>query len=167
MKQIFQLIGISLLFVALSACDNKEENAPVVANLGLTKNFTNSGCKDKETVRSFRSPKESSQLQEKILWRAIANGFLKVEHFGIKDYCERDDAFSITTSVEGNKLTLIERVEDRPKPRCYCHYDLSFDLGGFELGQTYTLVFKRDKWVLGPISFTYTSDLSGSLLVKK
>ncbi len=167
MKRILQFITISLLFFGLSACDSKEHKDVILRQLGKVKSFTNSGCKNQENVRSLITSFRAEQPIEKIVWRATANACLKLEHLNIKDYCERDDAFSITTSADGDKLVVLEEVEDKAKPRCYCLYNLGVELEGFELGKTYTLIFKKDKWVLAQINFTYTSDLSGSVIIKR
>ncbi len=162
MKQIFHFIGVAFLLLALSTCDNKEENAPATINLGLTKNFTNSGCKG-----SFRGFLSNKKEVEEVILKAIEGGYLDIAHLNLKDYCEREDAYSISTSVEGHKLTIKEVVENGAMPKCYCAYDLGVQIGGFEVGETYTLVFKRDKWTFARVSFVYTSDFKQSIPISK
>ncbi len=164
MKKIFQLIAVSLLFLGLYACDSKEKDTPKQSELGLIQNFTNSGCKDK----SFRSLKaENEKIFEKLVLKALKNGYVQVRHLNHRDYCERDDSFVIKTKVEGDKITMIEEVVNAPMPKCMCYYDLGVELGGFEVGQTYTLVLQKDKWTLATLSFVYTSELNQEIKIKR
>lgn len=163
MKQIIQFIAMSLLVLGLSACDSEKKDTPIKNELGISKDFTNSGCRNNE-MRSFKTMREVPI--ERLELKAIKDGYLEVAHLNLEDYCERDDSYSITTSVEGNKLTVVEEAKNAPQPKCYCFYDLGVKLGGFELGKSYTLVFKREKWVFATLSFVYTSDFQETLLIE-
>ncbi len=164
MKKIFQLIVVSLLFLGLYACDNKEKSTPKQSELGLVKNFTNSGCKNKN-IRSFKAKRE--QILEKLVLKALENGYVQIMHQNHRDYCKRDNSFIIKTKVEGDKITVIEEVVNGAQPKCMCYYDLGLELGAFEVGRTYTLVLQKEKWTLARLSFVYTSELNQEVIIKK
>ncbi len=162
MKQIFQFIVMSLFVLGLFACDSKETILPMKTELGVTKDFTNSGCQ-KGALRSLTA---KVKPVETLVLKAVKDGYLEFKHLNLQDYCERDNSFSIRTISGDGKLIVMEEVKNGPQPKCQCLYNLGAKLGGFELGKSYLLVFKREKWVLATLSFVYTADYEKTLELK-
>ncbi len=166
MRFIVRLITMSLLLLGLSACNSEQKDVLENGHFGKVKHFSNSGCK-KESFRTFKADKG---LVERITWQATQGGGLQINYHNLKSYCGLDRELGMQTELKGNKL-VVSAVKLHPEnvipTYCICRYDLQSELSAFEVGKSYTLIFKKDKWLLGEVNFTYTSDLSGSLVVKK
>ncbi len=164
MKRVFQFVATALLLATFFACDSKDKDVVASKDFGAVKSFINSGCKGH--YQGFRA---ISNEPEVIVWEALKGGVLKLSHNDIVAGCGLDKAYSISTKREGDKLYVVEHIDEQSEiaTNCICQYDLTTELKGFEIGKSYTLVYKKNDWVLGTINFTYTSLLKGKSVIKR
>lgn len=96
------------------------------------RNFANTGCKSMTATRGdvLRS--------EYIEYKALANGYLSINHVNACFNCEPGE-LKMQATISGNEIRIIE-TEQYAGANCVCPYDLYGEVGPLENGD-YTIIF--------------------------
>lgn len=167
MKKFFYLWCVIAL-VAFTGCKDDDYNP--VKQPKLT-NFNNSGCKPSAESRSVGG-------NEYFELKGSQAGNLLVKHINAVFNCA-SNKFEAKANLEGKTITVTELaiIENGVMANCICPYDLDYEIGPLEEGETYsiTVVSTYDLGIDDPritpdskettFSFVYSPTLSKKIEV--
>ena len=119
--------------VGMTACENEDNPTMVQRDFALT-NFSNTGCKSGALAMDEGENPSHFELT------AFANGGLYVKHVNVYFNCA-SSKFNAKASIDGQSITVTELdiIQDDMMATCICPYDLGYEIGPLEDGETYTM----------------------------
>lgn len=100
------------------------------------RNFANTGCKSMVPTRG--DTRNYVLRQESVEYKALANGYLSINHVNACFNCEPGE-LKMQATISGNEIRIVE-TEQYPGANCICPYDLYGEVGPLENGD-YTIIF--------------------------
>ena len=126
-KNVLSVIcGLVLMMMGVYGCSSDESTQFHV------REFANSGCKSMAATRG------DGLRSEYIEYKALANGYLSINHVNACFNCEPGE-LKMQATISGNEIRIVE-TEQYPGANCICPYDLYGEVGPLENGD-YTIIF--------------------------
>ena len=128
----YRLLWIVFGMLALAGCTDNAENPARRIEL---KNFSNTGCKSYTRAGSTNDT-DKSYFELK----ATGDNMLYVKHVNAMFNCA-SDKFDVNVEADGNFITITEydRLNPEYAMACMCAFDLGYEIGPLNEGQTYTI----------------------------
>lgn len=151
-KLLTLLAAIFMIIIGVYACSGDDEDKTTFQSRW-------SGCKTESD--GTRSGNQLLWDEECVEYEAKDGGRLYLKHVNARFNCDTENV-EVTTSVNGNRINIVEHAIGKMTANCLCPTDVECLLSGLSKGK-YTVSIYREKTDEAGLQFSFSIDYGESL----